>query len=96
MEYLSKHLSDHTHVLNSKWRWPLIKEDLKILRLGYLSNHLLDAQILNLSLTDQIMFDYLYAWPLWISARANGGPRSPSVYAWDVAVNSPSNISVYP
>ena len=45
-------LGDQTKWL--KGRWPSMKEDLKILKVEYLSNHWLDfPQILNLSLGDQ-------------------------------------------
>ena len=58
-----KHLLDNTQILNLrlfdqtivckslKWRWPSIEDNLKLLKVEYLSNRLLDpTQILNLSL----------------------------------------------
>ena len=47
----------------SKGRWPPIEDDLKILKVEYLSNHLLDhTQILNLSLYDQTL-SFQWRWP---------------------------------
>ena len=47
----------------SNWRQPLIEDDLKIVKVEYLSNHLLDhTQILNLSLFNQTLFCKSFKW----------------------------------
>ena len=46
-----------------KWRGPPTEDDLKILKLEYLSNHLLDlTNILNWSLYDQSIFSQSFKW----------------------------------
>jgi hypothetical protein len=47
----------------SNWRRPLIEDDLKIVKVEYLSNHLLDhTQILKLSFYEQTMFCKSFKW----------------------------------
>ena len=49
--------------ITSNGRWPPIKDDLKIIKVEYLNNHLLDhTHILNLNFDDQTLFYKFLKW----------------------------------
>ena len=73
MEYLRNPFYEHTQILNLdnqskvfkyfKWRRPPMGDNLKILNVEYLSNHILDpTQIGNFSLDDQTIMYKSFKW----------------------------------